>query len=213
MRANISRLARAVRRSYAPAMSRPLWQRWVDRASRRLARAQLAREVRLVLGPGAQLDAARVSWQRGCALEVGEASIVEAQIDLEKDGAALVVGRNCYVGASIFKVAERIEVGDDVEIAWNCSIVDHDWEPLAFEHRRSDKRTWYSAPKRWEHVAVKPVRIGAKALVGFNATILKGVTIGEGAVVGVGSVVTRDVAPWTVVAGVPAKVIRRLEPR
>ena len=194
-------------------MSRPVWQRWADRASRRLALAQLGRHVRLVLGRDAQLDAARVTWQRGCGLEVGEASIVEAQVDLERDGAALVVGRNCYVGASIFKVAERVEVGDDAEIAWNCSIVDHDWEPLAFEHRRTDKRGWYSAPKRWEHVDVKPVRIGAKALVGFNATILKGVTIGEGAVVGVGSVVTRDVAPWTVVAGVPAKVIRRLEPR
>ena len=47
--------------------------------------------------------------------------------------------------------------------------------------------------------------------IGSNSTILKGVTIGEGSVVAAGAVVTKDVPPMTVVAGVPAKVMRRIE--
>ena len=54
---------------------------------------------------------------------------------------------------------------------------------------------------------IKPVRIGAWADIGTNATILPGVTIGKGAIVGAGAVVTSDVAPFAVVAGVPAKFL------
>lgn len=55
---------------------------------------------------------------------------------------------------------------------------------------------------------IKPVRIAAWADIGTNATILPGVTIGRGAIVGAGAVVTRDVEPFAVVAGVPARFVR-----
>ncbi len=55
---------------------------------------------------------------------------------------------------------------------------------------------------------IKPVRIGAWADIGTNATILPGVTVGRGAIIGAGAVVTQDVAPFAIVAGVPAKFIR-----
>ena len=55
---------------------------------------------------------------------------------------------------------------------------------------------------------IKPVRIGAWADIGTNATILPGVTIGRGAIVGAGAVVTHDVAPFAIVAGVPARFLR-----
>jgi acetyltransferase-like isoleucine patch superfamily enzyme len=55
---------------------------------------------------------------------------------------------------------------------------------------------------------IRPVRIGAWADIGVNAVVLPGVTVGKGAIVGAGAVVTEDVAPFTVVAGVPARVIR-----
>jgi maltose O-acetyltransferase len=59
----------------------------------------------------------------------------------------------------------------------------------------------------------RPISIGHHAWIGIRATILGGVTIGEGAVVMAGAVVTRDVPPYAVVGGVPAKVIRERTPR
>jgi acetyltransferase-like isoleucine patch superfamily enzyme len=56
---------------------------------------------------------------------------------------------------------------------------------------------------------VVPTRVKRRASIGTSATILCGVTIGEGAVVGAGSVVTKDVPPGVVVAGNPARVLRR----
>ena len=57
----------------------------------------------------------------------------------------------------------------------------------------------------------KPVRLCKGCYVGAKATILKGVTVGECAVVAAGSVVTENVPPYTVVAGVPAKVVKELK--
>ncbi len=178
----------------------------------RLARRRLARTTGVDLAEDARIDAGRVMLKPNITLSVGARSIVEATLDFERDGAIIVIGENTYVGGSTFKCAGRIEIGSDVEIAWNCSIVDHDWESLVWEQRHVDMRNWYTAAKDWTHVPIAPVRIHDRALVGFNVTILKGVEIGEGAVVGVGSVVTKSVAPYTVVAGVPARLIRRLEP-
>ena len=56
-------------------------------------------------------------------------------------------------------------------------------------------------------VVAAPVTIGDRAWISFRATVLPGVTVGEGAVVAAGAVVTKDVAPFTLVAGIPAKKI------
>ncbi|WEV38492.1 2,3,4,5-tetrahydropyridine-2,6-dicarboxylate N-acetyltransferase [Lactobacillus sp. ESL0680] len=62
-----------------------------------------------------------------------------------------------------------------------------------------------------EPASAKPVRIGDNVLIGAGAAILEGIEVGEGAVIGAGAVVTKDVAPKTVVAGVPAKVIKQVD--
>jgi maltose O-acetyltransferase len=56
------------------------------------------------------------------------------------------------------------------------------------------------------------VRIGDRVWIAYRAIILPGVTIGEGAVVGAGSVVTKDVEPYTIVAGNPARVVNKRSP-
>ena len=67
------------------------------------------------------------------------------------------------------------------------------------------------SPKDRGSMIPKAIHIGDDVWIGSNSTILQGVTIGNGAIVGAGSVVTKDVAPYTVVAGVPAKFIKNIE--
>jgi len=62
-----------------------------------------------------------------------------------------------------------------------------------------------------EPPSAKPVAIEDNVLIGANAVILEGVTVGTGSVVAAGSVVTKDVPPYTVVAGTPAKVIKKID--
>ena len=64
--------------------------------------------------------------------------------------------------------------------------------------------------KDWSNVNSAPITICDDAWIGMNCIILKGVTIGEGAIVGAGSVVTKDVPAWTVVAGNPARVVKKI---
>ena len=59
--------------------------------------------------------------------------------------------------------------------------------------------------------APRPIRIGRNAWIGFDVCVMPGVTVGEGAIVGARSVVTNDVEPFAVVAGNPARLIRRLD--
>ncbi|MDP2295568.1 MAG: acyltransferase [Pseudolabrys sp.] len=66
-------------------------------------------------------------------------------------------------------------------------------------------------PPRWNKVTAAPVKIGDDVWIGVNAVILPGVTIGNGAIVAAGAVVTEDVAPFTMVGGVPARVLRKFD--
>jgi len=66
-------------------------------------------------------------------------------------------------------------------------------------------------PAKRQSMSYAPIHIGKNVWIGANATVLAGVTIGDGAVVAAGAVVTKDVEPNTIVGGVPAKVIKRIE--
>lgn len=158
----------------------------------------------------ARINLFKIQWIEGCELSVGENSIVSAQIFFEKKGARVSIGSSAFIGASKLVAAEGIEIGDDVLISWGVTIVDHDSHSTDWSKRAVDVANWYNGKKLWDHVNVKPVRIGNRAWLGFDVKILKGVTIGEGAIVGAGSVVRQDVEPYTVVAGNPAVLVRRL---
>jgi acetyltransferase-like isoleucine patch superfamily enzyme len=148
-----------------------------------------------------------------CSLVIGEESNVEARFVFEKEGAAIHIGARTHLGGnSLFAAAQSITVGDDVLIAFDVLITDHNSHSLHFPERRDDVSEWMRGRKDWTHVRMAPVVIGDKAWIGARAIILKGVTIGEGAIVGAGSVVTKAVSPWTLVAGNPARVVRELTP-
>jgi acetyltransferase-like isoleucine patch superfamily enzyme len=169
---------------------------------------------------GSALEVARNSIVRrrgirllpGCTVSVGDRSMLSAKVLFDRNKGSLSIGDRTFVGSSTIVIASRVEIGNDVLIAWGCTIVDHDSHAVRFSDRKDDASNWYHGKKDWSHVEIKPVTIRDRVWIGLNAIILKGVTIGEGSVVAAGSVVTHDVAPYVVVAGNPARLVRELSP-
>jgi acetyltransferase-like isoleucine patch superfamily enzyme len=156
-----------------------------------------------------------IAWRRlkrvaGNLLLVGEDSIIHADISFEESGGMIQIGSRTFVGRSDFVCYRSLVIGDDVVMSWGITVVDHDSHSLEWARRKNDVRDWGKGQKNWEHVPHAPVVVGHKVWVGFNVSILKGVTIGEGAVIGACSVVTRDIPPYSLAVGNPAKVVRSL---
>lgn len=118
-------------------------------------------------------------------------------------GSVLRVGRDCGFTGAVVVAQERIEIGDRVLLGANVVITDTDFHPLDPEERRLHPERGRSAP----------VIIEDDVFIGMQAVVLKGVRIGRGAVVGACSVVTRDVPPYAIVAGNPARVIGSVSAR
>ncbi len=168
--------------------------------------------VTVVTGPGTRVRRYRIVPKRANRVTIGSGSIVHARILFDRDDASVTIGDRCFVGDSLFVVAERLTVADDVVMSWGVTIVDHDSHALDWTRRANDVVAWGLGEKDWSDVTIAPVTIERRAWIGFGASILKGVIIGEGAIVAANSVVTRDVAAWTLVGGNPARLIRQLEP-
>lgn len=149
--------------------------------------------------------------QRG-RVRIGSKSLINCKFLFDHPAGRISIGDRCFIGASTLVCHTGISIEDDVIISWGVTVVDHDSHSIDWIHRASDVSDWTQGHKDWTHVSVMPVKICRKVWIGFGASILKGVEIGEGAVVGACSVVTRDVPPWTVVAGNPARVVRSLSP-
>ena len=112
-------------------------------------------------------------------------------------GKPVTIGKGCFIQqCCTFFGRGGITIGDDVFIGpkVNLITINHDPDP-------ENRSTTYG----------RPIVIEDKAWIGINSTILPGVRIGYGAIVGAGSVVTKDVPPMTVVAGNPAKFIKKIE--
>jgi acetyltransferase-like isoleucine patch superfamily enzyme len=158
----------------------------------------------------------KINWSKqfinskpNCQFNLGKQSIFEGLFIFDKENAKIKIGNRTFIGGETKIIAaSEVEVGDDVLISWGCNIVDHDSHATNFEKRKDDVINWGKGIKNWEHVTIKKVTICNKVWIGFGVSILKGVTIGEGAVIAAGSLVTKDVAPYTIVGGNPAKFIK-----
>ena len=162
---------------------------------------------------------------------IGERFLVKGLMRLSNRG-TFEVGNNCLIDSSwmrsvkidvgrdaILKIGSQVYLNEGVNITCNISvsignrclfapevvIIDDDGHPVDWQHRHD---YWPAGPK---------TRLGAPVIIednvwlGTRAMVLKGVTIGAGAVIAAGAVVTRPVPAGTLVAGVPARVIRQIE--
>ena len=176
----------------------------------RLASYKIANTGTLIFGNSSKVEFRKINFKNHCILEIGNECSIDSSITFERQGAKIKIGNRVFIGGSSLIAASNIEIGDDVLISWGCNIVDHNSHAIAWSLRKNDLAAWIEGKKDWTHVPSKPITIHDKVWVGFNVIILKGVTIGEGAIVGAGSVVTTDVAPYTIVAGNPARLIREI---
>jgi acetyltransferase-like isoleucine patch superfamily enzyme len=132
-------------------------------------------------------------------LEIGPHTLLEPGVWLTAPGAARIrIGSGSFLNLGVMVAAlERVEIGDHCMFANGCFITDAD-------HRFDDPLR----PVPWQGFTTKgPTRIGDNVWCGANVVITSGVTIGERCVIGANSVVTHDVPAFSVVAGVPARVI------
>lgn len=124
----------------------------------------------------------------------------------------LKIGDYTFIGRSRIYCAKEISIGRYCLISDNVCILDSNLHPVSARQRAGIAENWASGiyPNVYSNVPSERVLIEDHCWIGYGSTILKGVHIGEGSIVGAGSVVTKDVPPWTIVAGNPARVIREI---
>jgi UDP-2-acetamido-3-amino-2,3-dideoxy-glucuronate N-acetyltransferase len=132
----------------------------------------------------------------GCA--VGDHTKIGVFVEIQKNAK---VGKNCKISSHTF-ICEGVTIEDNVFIGHSVVFI-NDTYP-----RATNGNGRLQTEEDWK---VEPILVKNGASIGSNCTILSNVSIGENAIVGAGSVVTRDVPANTIVAGNPARVLRRIE--
>jgi acetyltransferase-like isoleucine patch superfamily enzyme len=128
----------------------------------------------------------------GCV--VGDETRIGAFVEIQ---AGARIGARCKISSHTF-ICEGVTIEDEVFIGHGVMFTNDRFPRATADDGR------LQGPADWK---VETTQVGHRAAIGSNATILCGISIGEGATVGAGSVVTRDVPPWAVVAGVPARLL------
>ncbi|KIA85426.1 hypothetical protein OA85_12770 [Flavobacterium sp. AED] len=154
-----------------------------------------------------------VKYPEKSKIDIGNDCLIYGNISTETATAKISIGNNVFIGNSTIFATVEIIVEDDVLISSDCLIQDSDNHNLSRKIRKKDCADWKERGiQQWEYVQCKPIKICKGSWIGAKCIILKGVTIGEGAIVGAGSVVTKNVDPYTIVAGNPAKFIKNALP-
>ena len=146
----------------------------------------------VVLGPDVRIFQPDLVNLYGCS--IGAETKIGAFVEIQKNAS---IGARCKISSHSF-FCEGVTIEDEVFVGHGVMFI-NDIYPRAV----NDDGT----PQTESDWQVVRTTVKKRAGIGSNATILAGVTIGEGALIGAGSVVTHDVADYSIVAGVPARVI------
>lgn len=124
-------------------------------------------------------------------------------------GALIQIGNNVGISGATIYARKKIVIGDNTCIGGNAKILDNDFHPIEWEERNyllNDPNGGDS-----DLIPAKEIVIGKNCFIGCNTIILKGTVLGDGCVVGAGAVVSGKYEANSVLAGNPARVIRKLE--
>jgi maltose O-acetyltransferase len=183
--ARLSSAARAAAEDVAPLLSRRL-----------LAQATAA------LLPQQSMNRARTTLLRAAGVKIGAHSLIHGPVYITGAGnpcPLLSIGEYTIITGPL-----RVDLGAPVRIG-TCVRIGHDVTLLTITHAIGSKELRSGKSEAWE------IEIGDGAWLASRVTVLPKVRIGAGSIVAAGAVVTRDVPPNTLVAGVPARVVRTLE--
>jgi acetyltransferase-like isoleucine patch superfamily enzyme len=132
----------------------------------------------------------------GCS--IGDNTKIGTFVEIQKNAS---VGNNCKISSHTF-ICEGVHIEDGVFVGHNVTFINDKFpRSVNFEGTMQTENDW----------KVVETYVKKGAAIGSSATIMCGITIGENSIVGAGAVVTKDVPSNTVVAGVPAKIIKKLE--
>jgi acetyltransferase-like isoleucine patch superfamily enzyme len=187
-------------------------RRILDEECVRAAQRQVDCAANARFGPTARVI--NQTGRRNC-IRLGAGALVDGELLVHDYGGQIEIGENTYVGmGSRVWSGESVKIGNDVFIAHNVNISDTNSHQMNAGERHDHyvNHIIHGKPFQKGTVETAPVVIGNHAWINFNVGILKGVIIGEGAIVGACSLVTKNVPPYTFVAGNPLREIRKLAP-
>ena len=152
--------------------------------------------------------------KKGAVMEIGEDCLIKSSflsnlvglysrtiIVTRQPGAYIRIGDHVGISGATIYARSGITIGDHTNIGGNVKIFDNDFHPVEPRARLADDK---------ESIGTAPVWIGQNCFIGCNALILKGSRLGDNCVVGAGAVVSGSFEENCVIAGNPAKVIKRI---
>jgi acetyltransferase-like isoleucine patch superfamily enzyme len=192
-------LSATLKRSYDPRGLVELYARFAagDGVLDMMMRRCIWRAAARRCGHGLQVGS-HVGFKHIETFEIGDGVFIGAQAYIQGryDGTT-TIGDRTWIGPQAYFDSRNLIVGDAVGIGPGVRILGSTHTGLPIDTPIIDT-----------DLIIRPVRVEAWADVGTNATILPGITVGRGAIVGAGAVVTHDVPPFAIVAGVPARFLR-----
>lgn len=151
---------------------------------------------------------------RGAQLTIGDNCLIKSSflsnlvglysrtiIVTRSPGARIEIGHDVGISGATIYARKGITIGDHTMIGGNVKILDNDFHPIEAEARLANDP---------DKIGTKEIVIGKNCFIGCNSLILKGAVLGDGCVVGAGAVVTGQFEAGCVIAGNPARVIKRL---
>lgn len=191
--------ARFLREAFSTEARHAFYDRFRDRDSEfdAIMRKVVLRTLCKAFGDGVVVSPG-VVLQHPETMEIGDGVYLGRSAFLQgrHDGTCRI-GQGCWIGPGGYLDARALEMEENVGWGPGARLLgsEHTGEPV-------------DTPVIQTDLVIKPVRIGRGSDIGVNAVILPGMLIGEGAIVGAGAVVTKDVPPRAIVAGVPARFLR-----